>query len=118
MRVATMRKPTIQVALVLAFLLIVGLWGYTGYEFTTRMAAVEEASAQITSRYLEAQERLTTIRSQILVASVHIRDALLEPNRTLIPRYERQINDSYASMDAALRDYEPVLDSTGQREHV
>ena len=118
MRVARMRKPTIQVALVLAFLLIVGLWGYTGYEFTTRMAAVEEASAQITSRYLEAQERLTTIRSQILVASVHIRDALLEPNRTLIPRYERQINDSYASMDAALRDYEPVLDSIGQREHV
>jgi signal transduction histidine kinase len=107
-----------QAALGLAFLLIVGLWGYTGYEFTSRMAAVEEESARITARYLEAQERLTTMRSQLLVASVHVRDALLEPDRSLIPRYERQINDTYASIDAALRDYEPVLDTEVQRNHV
>jgi signal transduction histidine kinase len=118
MRVATLRKPTIQVALALAFILIVGLWAYTGYEFTTRMAAVEEASAKVTARYLEAQERLTTIRSQLLVASVHVRDALLEPDRSLIPRYERQINDTYASIDIALRDYEPVLDTALQIEQV
>ena len=65
MPVAVLRKPTIQVALIVAFLLIVALWGYTGYEFTSRMAAVEEASAEVTARYLEAQERLTTIRSQL-----------------------------------------------------
>jgi signal transduction histidine kinase len=118
MKVAVLRKPTIQVALVVAFVLIVGLWGYTGYEFTSRMAAVEEASAAITARYLEAQEHLTTIRSQLLVASVHVRDALLDSDRTLIPRYERQIGDTYASIDAALRDYEPVLDTASQRDQV
>jgi signal transduction histidine kinase len=118
MRLATLRKPTIQVALVLAFVLIVGLWAYTGYEFTTRIATVETQSAEVTARYLEAQERLTTIRSQVLVASVHVRDALLEPDRSLIPRYERQINDTYASISAALRDYEPVLDTAVQVEQV
>ena len=118
MPVAVLRKPTIQVALIVAFLLIVALWGYTGYEFTSRMAAVEEASAEVTARYLEAQERLTTIRSQLLVASVHVRDALLDPDRSLIPRYERQINDTYAGIDAALRNYEPVLDTAAQRDQV
>jgi signal transduction histidine kinase len=118
MPVAVLRKPTIQVALALACLLIVGLWVYIGYEFTTRMAAVEEQSAAVTARYLEAQERLTTVRSQVLVASVHIRDALLESDLSLIPRYERQIDDNYASIDRALRDYEPVLDTTTQRGHV
>ena len=118
MPVAVLRKPTIQVALVLAFALIVGLWGYTGYEFTSRMAAVEEQSADVTARYLEAQESLTTIRSQLLVASVHIRDALLEPDVTLIPRYERQMTDNYESIDLVLRDYEPVLDTATQRDQV
>jgi signal transduction histidine kinase len=118
MPVAALRKPTIQVALVLAFILIVGLWGYTGYEFTSRIATVERDSAEVTARYLEAQERLTTIRSQVLVGSVHIRDALLEPDRSLIPRYERQINDTYAAIDAALRDYEPVLDTQAQIDQV
>ena len=118
MRIAALRKPTIQAALVLAFLLIVGLWMYIGYEFTSRMAAVEQASADVTARYLEAQERLTTIRSQVLVASVHIRDALLDSNRALIPRYERQLHDTYAFIDAALRDYEPVLDTAAQRDQV
>lgn len=118
MRGTVLRKPTIQVALILAFALIVGLWGYTGYEFTTRMAAVEEASADVTARYLEAQERLTTIRSQVLVASVHIRDALLESDQSLIPRYERQISDTYASIDVALDNYEPVLDTPAQQDQV
>ena len=118
MAVALLRTPTLQVALALAFILIVGLWGYTGYEFTSRMAAVEEQSASVTARYLAAQERLTTIRSQVLVASVHIRDALIEPNRELIPRYEQQIRETYAGIDAALRNYQPVLDTATQRDQV
>ena len=118
MRVPALKQPTIQVALILSFILIVGLWAYTGYEFTTRMAAVEEQSAGITARYLEAQERLTTVRSQVLVGSVHVRDALLESDRTLIPRYEQQIDDTYRTIDNALRDYEPVLDTEAGRTHV
>ena len=118
MPAVVLRRPTIQVALLAAFVLMVGLWGYIGYEFATRMAAVEEASAEVTARYLRAQERLTTVRAQVLVASVHIRDALLETDRTQLPRYERQIGDTYASIDRALHDYEPVLDTSSQREHV
>jgi signal transduction histidine kinase len=112
-----LRTPTIQAALAIGFTLIVVLWGYTGYEFTTRMAAVEEESAEVTGRYLEAQERLTAVRSQVLVASVYIRDALLETNRDLISRYERQIEDTYTSIGEALRGYEPV-DSAAGTAHV
>jgi signal transduction histidine kinase len=111
MRALPLRKPTIQAALFSGFALVVVLWGYTGYEFTSRMAAVEDESAQVTVRYLEAQEHLTMIRSQVLVASVYVRDALLETDRGLIPRYESQIEDTYARIDAALREYEPVIDS-------
>jgi signal transduction histidine kinase len=107
-----------QAALILSVGLIVGLWVYTGYEFTTRMAAVEEQSAEITARYMEAQERLTTVRSQVLVGSVHVRDALLEPDRTLIPRYEQQIERTYGVIEDALSTYQPVLDTAAGRAHI
>ena len=112
MRVAPVRKPTLQAALGIGFALVVGLWAYTGYEFTTRMASVEDASAAVTARYFRAQDRLASIRSQVLVASVHVRDALLEPDRALIPRYETQIEEIYSSIDL---DAERVRASSRQR---
>jgi signal transduction histidine kinase len=118
MRLSPLRRLTIQAALFLGFGAVVGLWVYTGYEFTTRMASVEEESANITSRYLEAQERLTRIRSQVLVASVYVRDALLEPIQGLTRRYERQLEETYTAIDGALRDYVPVLNTADEREHV
>jgi signal transduction histidine kinase len=118
MRRSPLRRLTIQAALFLGFGVVVGLWVYTGYEFTTRIAGVEEESANITSRYLEAQERLTRIRSQVLVASVYVRDALLEPVQGLTPRYERQLEETYAAIDSALDEYVPVLDTADEREHV
>jgi hypothetical protein len=118
MRGAIMRKPTIHAALVIAFLMIVGLWGYTGYEFTSRMATVEAQSADVTARYLDAQDRLTTIRSQVLVGSVHVRDALLEPNPQLVPRYAAQIEATYRNIESALRDSAPVLDVPSGAAHI
>ncbi len=113
-----LRKPTIQAALFSGFALVVVLWGYTGYEFTSRMAAVEDQSARVTARYLEAQEHLTMLRSQVLVASVYVRDALLETDRNLLSRYENQIEETYARIDAALLGYEPVIDSAAGRAQV
>ena len=118
MRVSPLRRLTIQAALLLGFGLVVGLWVYTGYEFTTRMAGVEDESAQITSRYLEAQERLTRVRSQVLVAAVLVRDALLEPAPSLTPRFERQLDETYGAIDAALRDYVPVLGTVDEQQQV
>jgi signal transduction histidine kinase len=117
-RVPPLRKPTIQVALLLGCGLLVGLWVYTGYEFTVRMAAVEEQSAAITARYLGAQDTLTTIRQQLLVASVYVRDALLESNPALVERYRQQLETVYAAIDGALRSYEPVLGTEAERQQV
>jgi signal transduction histidine kinase len=54
----------------------------------------------------------------VLVASVHVRDALLEPNLGLIAPYERQVAETYGGIDRALRDYEPVLDTAEGRAQV
>jgi hypothetical protein len=71
---------TIKAALFLGFGLTFGLWIIAGYQFTRRMAEVEREASAISRRYMQAQELLATVRAQILIGSVYVRDALLDPD--------------------------------------
>jgi signal transduction histidine kinase len=113
-----LRGPTIKVALMLAFGLTVGLWLFAGYQFTRRMAALERDAAAITGRYANAQQLLSTVRVRILVGSVYVRDALLDPNPGTVAAYRARLIESYDSVDAALGQYVPVVESAEERERV
>jgi signal transduction histidine kinase len=104
--------------LLLGFGLTLGLWLFASYYFTTRMAEVEREAAAINVRYMHAQELLSRVRSQVLLASVYVRDALLDPNRGMAATYLQQVRETYSSVDAELLQYVPVLDSAAERERV
>ena len=109
---------TIRAALGAGFALIVGLWLYTAYDFTSRMESVEDQSAAITARYIEAQDRLSSVRTQLLGASVYVRDALMDPSRDNTLAYERQLDATYSSIDRAFERYVPILDTISERGQV
>jgi signal transduction histidine kinase len=109
---------TIRAALFVAFTLLLGLWLLSGYYFSTRVAAVEQEAAVINARYMNAQELLSTVRGQVLVASVLVRDALLDPDRGTTGAYRLRMDDAFSTIDDALTHYVPVLDSQAEGEHV
>jgi len=108
----------IRAALFLGFGLIVGIWLFAGYYFTRRIADVERQAAAINARYRHAQELLSTVRSQVLLGSVYVRDALLDPDPSTASDYRRRLEDSYQTVDRALQQYVPVLDSDAERDQV
>ena len=108
----------IRVPLFLGFGLIVAIWLFAGYYFTRRIADVERQAAAINGRYMHAQELLSTVRSQVLLGSVYVRDALMDPDPTTASDYRRRLEDSYTAVDQALQQYVPVLDSDAEREQV
>ena len=110
-------RVTIRAALFLGFGLTFGIWVFAGYHFARRLADVENRAAQINVRYMRAQELLSTVRAQVLLGSVYVRDALLDPSPSA-DAYRRQVEDSYQSADDALRHYVPVVDSAAERQHV
>lgn len=114
----TRRGLTIKASLTLAFGLTVGLWFLTGYQFTRRMAEVERQSATINGRYANAQQVLSAVRVKILAGSVFVRDALLDPSPEGMTLYQARVRETYDSIDAALSDYKPVIDSEEERERV
>ncbi|MGD9905039.1 MAG: sensor histidine kinase [Vicinamibacterales bacterium] len=107
---------SIRATLALGLLVTLALWLYTSYTIGRRIDDVERQAAQVAERYLKAQELLATVRIQVLVASVRVRDALLNPAPDALVAYRQQVADNYATLDAALTDYVPVLGS--DPEHV
>ena len=109
---------TLRTPVFVGFGLVGGIWLFAGYYFTTRMAELERRSREINGRYTRAQDLLSTARSQILMGSVYVRDALMDPNPATADEYRRQLEESYRTADEALRGYVPVLDVPGEHERI
>jgi signal transduction histidine kinase len=109
---------TIKAALLLGFGLTLALWLVTGYDFTRRMSQVERDAAAINTRYTRAQELLSNVRPRVLLASVYVRDALLDPDPRSTADYRRRLQRTLRGVDDALRAYVPVLHSVEERERV
>ena len=112
------RRLTIKAALLLGSGLTVGLWIVAGYQFTRRMAEVQRDATAINRRYMNAQELLSTVRTQLLIGSVYARDALLDPDPGSVDAYRQQLQNTYVTVDAALAGYVPVLDTPVEQARV
>lgn len=104
--------------LFLGFGLTLGLWLFSGYSFTQRVTELQRDSTRITGRYVRAQARMSAVRSQVLLASVYVRDALLDPTPESIVDYRLKLEESFAIARRALSEYEPVLDSATESARV
>jgi signal transduction histidine kinase len=110
-------RLTIKAALALGFGLTFGIWLVAGYYFTGRIAETEARAAAVNARYMQAQELLSNVRAQVLLGSVYVRDALLDPHPATA-EYRRQVEATYGAVTQALRQYVPILDSSTERERV
>jgi signal transduction histidine kinase len=109
---------TIRAASLLGFGLTLGLWVWAGYQFTQRITDVQRDAAQTSAQYTRAQDLLSTVRAQLLLGSVYVRDALLDPNPQAADEYRRQLQETYTEAVHALDEYVPVEDSAMVRERV
>jgi signal transduction histidine kinase len=109
---------TIKAAVFLGFALTVAVWAWSGYYQARQIAQLEEKSRAISERYKRGQQLLSTVRTQLLVGSVYVRDALLDPDVTNAETYRREIEDNYRTADEALQLYVPVFDPVSEGNRI
>ena len=109
-------RLSIRAAVFLGFGLIFGLWMFAWAQLSVRIGEAQRRAESINTRYVRAQETLSNIRTQVLMASVAFRDALLDPDPANMSLYRGQLESSYTALDELLRAYEPVSASRGERE--
>src|SRR5262245_49160569 len=97
--VPRMRPPrTIKAALLAGFLVIFAVWLASAFYFTGRLAETQERSAAIHARHTRGQELLFAIRSQVLLGSIYVRDALIETSQS--PQEAATARDQLRSLQA------------------
>jgi signal transduction histidine kinase len=111
-------KLTIRTALLLGLGVTLMLWLFSGYYFTRRVSELQRDAARVTDRYVKAQARMSAVRSQTLLASVYVRDALLDPNPESIVDYRMKLEETFRIGRRALDQYEPVLAAESESTRV
>jgi signal transduction histidine kinase len=118
MKRATIERLSVRTALAIGFCVTLGLWLYTDYAFTRRIETVQREAADVAARYMRAQELLATVRAQVLLSSVRVRDALLNPTVDELREYREQIEAAHRIVSMALADYEPVMRSNVEGDQI
>ena len=112
-----LERFTIRNVLLAGFGLMLGLWLFAGYQVTQRLQQAQRESVAVSARYQHAQELLASVRTQVLEASVLLRDAPLEPGAAQ-DAHRGDLERAYGSIDSLLMQYVPFLDSAIEREQV
>jgi signal transduction histidine kinase len=98
------------------FGLVLVLWLASGYEFARRLDTVEERASAVSARFAAADQQLSTVRIQVLVASIYLRDAMFDTSPNAGDYYHAQIDAARRDVDRALVAYVPVADRQDERE--
>jgi signal transduction histidine kinase len=104
---------SIRAALALGFGLVLGLWISIGYVLSGDIARTERETADITRRYLHAQDVLSAVRQHVNLSSILLRDALLNPGPETRARYRHRLEEEYAAIVSQMDSYTPIGEPDG-----
>jgi signal transduction histidine kinase len=107
---------SIRAAVLLGFVLIIGLWLFAWLQLSRQIGDAQQRTTVANESYNTAQETLANVRARVLMASVAFRDALLDPDPARTNGYRRQLEQSFHDIDDLLGRYMPVAESDAERE--
>ena len=108
---------TLRPVLLFGFAVIFGLWLVSAYDLVQRVGEGERQSTAITARFIEGEELLFTVRTQVFLSSVYVRDAALDARADAASFYRDELRTRRAEVEQALERYLPDVDSRIEREH-
>jgi signal transduction histidine kinase len=109
---------SIKTALLTGFGLTVGVWLFAGLYFGGRIADLDARTDEVRDRYVHAQGLLTTARTQVLLSSVHLRDALLDSDPASAEATREAMSAALTQAADSLEQYVPILNSPDEQARV
>ncbi len=108
--------PTIRRSVLLGFALVFVLWLLSSYAVMVRLADVEGRAVEVNQRLMRTEELLASVRMQVLLGSVYLRDALLHGDRVNLASDTAQLHETRQRIEDALAQYTLLADSPAERE--
>lgn len=108
-------RSLIRLTLFVGFALIFLLWLATGYDVIRYIGTVQSRTVRINDWYLRTEELLDDVRTGVLLASVSVRDGVLDTEAKNDDYYRGEVAHARAKVSASLNRYESWVHSAEER---
>jgi len=111
------RASTIRGVLTAGFAVVFALWAASGYELVRSVRDVDLRLEASRDDFQRGQEVLTTVRTNILLGSIYLRDALIDRTPVSDDDYRTALLEIRDNVERMLPVYLPLIGSLVEREH-
>jgi signal transduction histidine kinase len=108
---------TIRGALIAGFAVVFAIWVASGYELVRSMREVDRRLEASRNDFQRGQDVLTTVRTNVLLGSIYLRDALIDRTPASYDDYRMALLKIRDDVDRVLPVYVPLIGSPVERQH-
>ena len=108
---------TIRGALTAGFAVVFALWGASGYELVRSLREVDRRLEASRIDFQRGQDVLSTVRTNVLLGSIYLRDALIDRTPASDDDYRAALLKIRDDVDRVLPVYVPLIGSPVERQH-
>ena len=111
--------PTSKIrgVLIAGFAVVFGLWVLSGYELVRRLHEVEQRAAAEHQSAIRGERLLSTVRTNVLLGSIYLRDALIDNQSMNADYYRGELNNIRGEVERLLNGYVGEVTSPVEREN-
>jgi signal transduction histidine kinase len=108
---------TVLGGLVAGFAVVFALWFLSGYELVRRLGEVEARVAQTHADFSRNERTLSTVRTNILLGSIYLRDALIDTSGVTRQYYRDELTQIRSEIERLVPAYVLEVQSPLERQH-
>jgi signal transduction histidine kinase len=111
------RASSTRIALATGFAVVFALWLLWGYQQRRSLQNIERSVATVHEQYVRGEQTLSKVRTNVLLGSIFLRDALIDTTPSLREGYRAELARLREAIDQSLAAYVPEVSSEVEREH-
>ena len=93
------------------------MWLVSAFVLVDRMTEADIRGADIRAQLLRNEHLLSTVSTQVLLSAVYLRDTLFDPSPDRRAPFDRQLRESRALVEEAIKEFVPAVESEEERRH-
>src|SRR5436190_5645505 len=109
--------PSVRAALLAGFAVVFALWLLWGYQLVRSLRQIEQNVTEVHEAYVRGEQTLSKIRTNVLLGSIYLRDALIDGATVRRESYRSELMRLRTEVEQMLARYVPAVSSPDEREH-
>jgi signal transduction histidine kinase len=109
--------PSVRAALLAGFAVVFALWLLWGYQLVRSLQQIEQNVTSVHESYVRGEQTLSKIRTNVLLGSIYLRDALIDGATLRRDSYRSELMRLRTEVERLLGSYVPAVSSPDEREH-